>query len=118
MEDNFLFMRLRVRQHTCAADFRPGSCRGRYRDDRGNFVCIGTGPPVTHVFEVPDGTRLSAHEGNDLTEIESRSATKGNYAVMTTLVVSRDTGCKIVFVGIRVDIDEYCATQAGSLENG
>jgi hypothetical protein len=62
-------MRNRVRQDTCAPDFGTGSGRGWNADDRCDLVSIGTGPPVTDIFEIPNRAGLTAHEGDDLAEI-------------------------------------------------
>ena len=57
MEDNLLGVGGLVGDNTGAANFRGGSSRRRYGDNRRDPGRIGAGPPVTDILKIPDRPR-------------------------------------------------------------
>ena len=106
MEDDLLHMCLRVGDDAGTPDLGPGAGGCRYRDDRGDGVGIGTGPPVADILEIPDRPGLAGHEGNHLSKVETRPAAKSDHSIMGTGPIGGDACRQIDLVRVRVDLGE------------
>ncbi len=95
-----------------AADFRASAGRRRHRNDRRNTLDARTRPPIPNILEIPDRTRLAGHEGDALAEIEARTATEGDDAVMAAVLESLHAGIEVLLVRVRIDVCEDRAAEA------
>ena len=113
MEDDLLHMCLRVGDDAGTPDLGPGAGGRRHRDDRGDGVGIGTGPPVADILEIPDRPGLAGHESHHLSKVETRPAAKGDHTIMATGLIGGDACRQIDLVRVRVNIGEQRIAEPG-----
>ena len=95
MEDDLLLVRGLVDDHAGAADFRAGTGGGRHGNHRRDAAALGTGPPVTHVLEIPQRPGLTGHEGDHLAGVERRATAECDHSIVAASAKNREPGVDI-----------------------
>ena len=91
VKNDLFHMIFAIGQHPGPAHLRPGPGGGQHRDDRGDPVRVGAGPPVINILKIPYRAGLPGHEGDDLRQIQRGTAAEGDHAVMAAVAVSGQT---------------------------
>ncbi len=118
VKDDLLGVGRLVGDDRCTSDLGAGAGGRRHGDHRSDAVGVGARPPVADVFEVPERTGLSGHEGDGLARIERAAAAEGDDAVMPASAIAGKPILDIAADGVAADIGEQPRRHAGLLIGG
>ena len=112
--DDLFLMRCGIGQNPRSANFRPGASGCWHRNRANDLGGIGPRPPIADIFHFPHGQRLilMRHQGNHLTQIKRRSATKPDDPIMPTRQKSGNAGRHIRLGRVGIHFGKYGTAQA------